>query len=212
MTVHCFLSKLKQTNNYLVEIGQNQFIGIDLGLIEVGEIIHFVEQKGGQLIAYFLTHAHADHAYGLQEIHDTLNIPIYCSRACAEEVSDAKKNMSFYMDDVPTFSHKIPFHLIEDGFVNLDGCKEIELISVPGHSAGCLCVKIDNLIFTGDFLMEYKTPLNFRTSNKKDYQESLKKIMKRFDDEKILCYPGHGKSFNLFEKLRSIENSNQIVS
>jgi glyoxylase-like metal-dependent hydrolase (beta-lactamase superfamily II) len=118
---------------------------------------------------------------------------------------DSKKNLSYYLDDIETFVCDIPFVRITDERIRLRENVNIEIISVPGHSAGCMCVKIENALFTGDFLMECKTPLNFRSSCKQSYNDSLKKIKDLFKDEEVLCYPGHGSSFQLSRRILRME-------
>ena len=204
MRVHQFLSSFKQTNNYIIDIGENQFIGIDIGKIEFNRVMNFVNDANGKIVAYFLTHSHADHSAGILEVYDKLKIPIYCTHACAEEMLDSKKNLSYYLDDIESFNYDIPFVRIVDETIRLSEKVNIEIISVPGHSSGCICVKIENTLFTGDFLMEFKTPLNFRTSCKMSYSNSLKKIYNRFIGEEIICYPGHGSSFELSKRISSM--------
>jgi hydroxyacylglutathione hydrolase len=205
MRVHQFLSSFKQTNNYIIDVGENQFIGIDIGMLQFNRVMDCVNDANGKLVAYFLTHSHADHSSGILEIYEKFRIPIYCTHACAEEMLDSKKNLSYYLDDIESFVYDIPFNRIADETIRLSESVNIEIISVPGHSAGCMCVKIENALFTGDFLMEFKTPLNFRTSCKKSYKNSLKKINDLFKDEEIVCYPGHGRSFQLSTLISSME-------
>jgi glyoxylase-like metal-dependent hydrolase (beta-lactamase superfamily II) len=206
MRIYKFLSPFKQTNNYIVDVGENQFIGIDIGLIESDKIMECFNKTNGELIAFFITHSHADHSFGIREIYDKFRIPVYCTQACAEELMDSRKNLSYYLDDIETFEYDIPFKKIADNTIQLRENLLINTISVPGHSAGCMCVKIENTLFTGDFLMESKTPLNFRTSNRKSYSNSLNKINQMFKNEEIVCYPGHGNSFVFSDRLSAIQS------
>lgn len=199
MRVHCFVSPYKKTNNYLIEVDSKKYIGIDVGYIDIQVINSFLKDNKGELIGYLLTHAHADHTYGIKEIFELYTIPIYCSSVCSDEIANARKNFSYYSDDIPTFEYKFPFHIIEDLQPITFGDKQIIPYFVPGHTLGCTMFKIANVIFTGDFLMTFKTPLNFPNSSKLSFSTSLSKVKALFQEQMnlITCYPGHGESFFL---------------
>jgi len=208
MNVYCLISPYRKTNNYLIEISPRKFIGIDIGNIDVSKIDNILHYNGGTLVAYFVTHAHADHCIGLEEIYERYRIPIYCSEMCAKEMNNSRSNFSFYSDEIPSFEYNIPVKkLIHKQKIIIEEI-EIEAIAVPGHSAGCMAYFLENQLFTGDFLMlKDKTPLNFPNSSKKDYLESLKQL--NFIKQRInVYYPGHGDKFHQLEDIKHIEHFN----
>jgi glyoxylase-like metal-dependent hydrolase (beta-lactamase superfamily II) len=197
--VHCIVSSFKKTNNYLVEIKPNIFIGIDIGFVDFMLIQNVLKKYNGTLVAYFLTHSHADHSFGLKEVLEHYKIPVYNSYECAIELANSRKNFSFYLDDIPTFEYNFHWKIINDfDSVDIQGVS-IDVCLVPGHSPGCVMYKINDLLFSGDFLMNTKTPLNFPNSSKKAYQNSVEKVKKTLGNQSnsLICYSGHGDSFLL---------------
>jgi hydroxyacylglutathione hydrolase len=199
MKVKRFVSPYLKTNNFLIEVVPKKYIGIDLGYIDIHIINSFLKDNKGELIGYFLTHAHADHTYGIKAIFELYNIPIYCSSVCSEEIANSRKNFSYYSDDIPTFEYKLPFHIIEDLQPITLGDKQVIPYLVPGHTPGCTMFKVADALFTGDFLMTFRTPLNFPNSSKLSFSTSLSKVKELFQEQKnlITCFPGHGESFFL---------------
>jgi len=205
MKTVCLVSPYQKTNNYLVEILPNKFIGIDIGSIGIEPINQELKKTDGKLLAYFITHAHADHCIGIKEIYETYQMPIFCSEKCASDMGNSRKNFSIYSSEIPTFEYKLPFELLVDNqIVNLDGF-EIQAISVPGHTIGCMAFKVSNSLFSGDFLMlKHKTPLNFPDSNKDDYQQSVIKMIS-MDNQIDTYFSGHGEPFSSIKELTHID-------
>lgn len=203
MNVHCLISPYRKTNNYLVEISPKKFIGIDIGNINLDLVHDIIGVNNGALLAYFITHAHADHALGLKGLYSNYDIPIFCSDMCAIELGDAKRNFSYYSDDITTFEYKFPYVLLKDEAIVTLEHVQIHCHHVPGHSPGCMAYGIGDILFTGDFLMKhYKTPLNFPNSSKLNYKTSLSKISSRYCCKSIQCYSGHGDTFLLHDQLQ----------
>ncbi|HDQ25371.1 MAG TPA: MBL fold metallo-hydrolase [bacterium] len=73
---------------------------------------------------------------------------------------------------------------------------------VPGHTAGCVVIKIGSMLFTGDTLFfdtVGRTDLPTGSTNR--LKESLK-VFEGFD-RSITCYPGHGEEFTLEEAYKT---------
>ncbi|MBM3252496.1 MAG: MBL fold metallo-hydrolase, partial [Candidatus Omnitrophica bacterium] len=78
----------------------------------------------------------------------------------------------------------------------------LEVIHSPGHTPGGICLKLDNMIFTGDTLFAGgigRTDLPYSSEDK--MVNSLKKLMDYPDNTKIL--PGHGPSSTIGEERAS---------
>ena len=58
-----------------------------------------------------------------------------------------------------------------------------------------IIIHIDNALFTGDTLLDIKTPTTLPNSSKIKLRESLDFIDNNFDDN-IIFYQGHGKPFS----------------
>lgn len=212
MKTVCFISPYQKTNNYLVEILPQKFIGIDIGSIGKEPIKSFLKVNDGSLMAYFITHAHADHCMGIKDIYDEFQIPIFCSSICALDMGNSRKNFSIYSNEIPTFEYELPFEILDDNeIVNLNGI-EISAFSVPGHTKGCMAFKVGNSLFSGDFLMlNHKTPLNFPDSNKEVYNQSVLK-MSQLDKQIEVYYSGHGVTFSSMSELAHLtEILNKVI-
>ena len=73
---------------------------------------------------------------------------------------------------------------------------EVRFMMTPGHSFGSMCVRIENLFFTGDTIMPYKPYFNGRDSNEEDWKKSINVIESKYDTNTKL-YPGHGDVMTL---------------
>ena len=76
------------------------------------------------------------------------------------------------------------------------GDEKIEVISVPGHSQGSICLLGDGLMITGDTLFANGVG---RCDLYGGDPAQLKKSLKALEsyDENITIYPGHGQSSKL---------------
>ena len=187
---------------------ENKYVGIDIGNLETGLVEQFLDENNGLLIAYCLTHAHADHTYGIKKMYETYKMPIYCSENCANEINNSKRNFSLYTDEIDTFEYDLPYtHVGNESKIEIDKI-EMQVCLVPGHSPGCVVFSLGNAIFTGDFLMaEYPTPLNFPNSSKADFNNSLRSFARFLENkEGVVIYPGHGKSFVHDGKMEWLNN------
>ena len=70
----------------------------------------------------------------------------------------------------------------------------IKTYNTPGHSEGSIIINMDNVLFTGDTVLDVKTPVNFPHSSKIKLKESIDFIDENFSDDTIF-YQGHGKPF-----------------
>jgi len=201
MKIQRLISPYRQTNNYLIEISAGKYIGIDIGDIEIDKITKIVSDGNGEILAYFLTHSHADHCIGINKLWEIYKMPIYCSENCGNEIMNARKNLSFYSEEIPTFEYDLPYiPIIDDDLIEIDDYL-IRAFLVPGHTTGCATFFLNGVLFTGDFLMlNHKTPLNFPNSNKEKYKDSITKIL-NLDLTIETIYPGHGESFRSFNEI-----------
>ena len=76
---------------------------------------------------------------------------------------------------------------------------EIKFISTPGHSLGSICIDIDDQLFSGDTIMQYKPYINKRNGNKEMFLQSIEKIITEYSAN-TMVYPGHGTNFLLKDR------------
>ncbi len=191
------VSSYKNANTFIIEINDADVIIIDLGNYPSDELANWLKTKNKNLIGLFLTHEHADHCYGVDALKRLIDFTLYCSEKCEVNMRNPKQNFSRYIEEFETFGVQSEATIITDGqILNFNGF-EITIMETPGHSPGSICIVSDNIIFTGDTLLNgVESPLSFPHSNKKDYQESKKKIFRLLTNQ-FKIYPGHGEPFKI---------------
>ncbi len=131
--------------------------------------------KGTNPKYILLTHNHMDHLGALAELHSKLKVPL------AVHTLDA--------GNLPS----PPEMLLNDGDTVSFGNIKFEVLHVPGHTPGSLCLKAGRYLISGDTIFpggpgKTRSPANFRQIIK----SITEKIFVLPDDTPI--YPGHGDS------------------
>lgn len=96
----------------------------------------FLEEEKIQPKAILFTHGHYDHVLGANELMEKYNIKGYIEQSDAELSQLKESNLVLYNKDY------------KEKLAGLD----VEFISTPGHTRGSVCIKIGDLLFTGDTL------------------------------------------------------------
>ena len=161
-----------------------------------------------------LTHEHYDHISGVNIWKEKTKAPVVCSEKCSVNIMDSKKNMSRYFDVFCEMQTWIPKEELHIQSVKYVCCADstfnnttsftwqnhiIELMEIPGHSAGSIGIKIDNEhFFSGDSLLE-KEPieLRFPGGSKKQWELIGKERIENLK-KGIRIWPGHFDDFILF--------------
>lgn len=164
------------------------------------------EQDGTKLLDYFLetrqrpawvflTHEHFDHCAGVNILNRYYDFQLFTTFECDHKIRDQRGNLSLYAGEFcEPFVIEMPVRVVSDSERILINGKIYEIIITPGHSAGGMCVKVENCLFSGDSLLETKVPVKFPGGNKLQLQESLRKLRDRCAPG-ARVYPGHGESF-----------------
>ena len=132
------------------------------------------------------THGHGDHIGA----DDKFNVPILIHRQDAEFLTSPIKNLSAYFG----FSLKVakPGRLLEDGDEIDLGSIALQVIHTPGHTPGSICLKYDNILFSGDTLFyEGVGRTDFPGASEEDLFKSIKDKLFNLNEETTV-YPGHG--------------------
>ena len=140
-----------------------------------------------------MTHAHVDHAYGNDLIHEHYGLlpevhegdKVLMTRVLPQRLDEL---FHPYPYPVP-----MPEHYLVDGEVITFGSHSLEVIHVPGHSPGSAvfyCAD-EGVAFTGDTLMSLwigRWDLIF--GSEVDLGMSLRRIAETLPDDTVI-YPGH---------------------
>lgn len=170
-------------------------------VIDPGEeghrIAQQVEKSGCALQYVLLTHGHYDHFTGLNELlahyPDT---PVYIHPADAVE-----KNTNPWALKFPRLGEKNQRWYGEGDCLELGGLT-IQVLETPGHSAGSVCLVVENVIFAGDTLF-------FGSCGRTDFPDgdtgailrSLARLARLEGNYRV--YPGHDRATDLDRERRS---------
>jgi len=185
-------------------LDSNQVVLVDVGNFDTTDFIKWLADEDKKLTHVLLTHEHADHCCGLEALHKTHSFQLICTSKCAENIKNSRQNFSFYLEEIPTFEVELEDVLIvKDYEVKTIGGQSFTFIETPGHSPGGMCILTDDLLFTGDTILNgIKSPLTFPHSNRKEYQISIEKI-KGVLKVGMTLYPGHDSPF-IFQNLEAL--------
>jgi len=156
------------------------------------EFYDFLKAEGLRPEAILVTHAHADHIFGVRELQDFFGIPVYMNSA---EMPNLAGTVSL--------SAKLGLRIPDAGFRSTDVSDgetigaaglSFKVITTPGHSPGGVCYLEENerIMFTGDTLFAGtigRTDLLYG-----EYDDEIRSIMEKLIilPPDIRIFPGHG--------------------
>ncbi len=146
----------------------------------VPEIKELVKKDNLDVRAIFLTHGHYDHVGGVAALRKKYkDIPVYLHS------EDAGKDTEL----MPTRALD-PVTLWRDGDVVMVGELQVEVLHTPGHSAGSVTLRCQDVLFTGDTLFTQSVGrTDFPGGSQEALMASLKRLGELEGDYQVL--PGH---------------------
>ena len=146
----------------------------------VPEIKELVKKDNLDVRAIFLTHGHYDHVGGVAALRKKYkDIPVYL------HPEDAGKDTEL----MPTRALD-PVTLWRDGDVVMVGELQVEVLHTPGHSAGRVTLRCQDVLFTGDTLFTQSVGrTDFPGGSQEALMASLKRLGELEGDYQVL--PGH---------------------
>lgn len=157
---------------------------------DADHIMEVIEKNKLNIKHIILTHGHGDHIGGVIDLKNSLNVDVMIHEEDAEMLRNGDINLSTTM---AMGSVEIePDRLLKDGDIIKFGDLEAEVIHTPGHTRGGICLKIEDILITGDTLFSGsigRTDLS--GGNYETIISSIKeKLMVLSDNIEVL--PGHG--------------------
>lgn len=178
-------------NSYILSCSDTkEAVVIDPGG-ESEDTIAALEKDNFNLKYIVLTHGHGDHIGGVLDLKEKYNVPVLIHELDEELINDSDKNLSSVIP-MKEISFKSDKNLKDGDIINF-GNVELEIIHTPGHTKGCICLKSDSDILTGDTLFKGsigRTDLYGSTSQEELVNSVKERIMKYSDD--VNLHPGHG--------------------
>ena len=149
-----------------------------------------------------LTHSHIDHICSVDGIKDKTGAKVLVHDADAAALLDNALNLASFFGNRKPF--RGPDETLKDGDALDVGGLKLEILHTPGHSAGSICIKAGNIVFTGDTLFKMsigRTDLG--NGSYSDIINSIKNKLMTLDDN-VVVYPGHGDSTTIgYERIHN---------
>lgn len=187
--VKTLISEIFAANCYIVDVHHGVYI-ID-PCVGIKQIQNEITDK--PILGIFITHGHADHFWGLKELSNSYEAPIYVHEKAIEKIENWKHNYSFLIKK--PFSIKIDtsrYRFVDEGMMKIDD-QIITIYYTPGHSDCSISILIGKSLFTGDTLFASSVGrTDLYTSNPAQLKTSLQKLKTLPND--IIIYPGHEES------------------
>jgi glyoxylase-like metal-dependent hydrolase (beta-lactamase superfamily II) len=184
LKIYCMPLGAYQTNCYIVhKLEEKKCIIIDPGY-EAHTILDKLDDLGLQAEAILLTHGHFDHVGAVRDLAATIGCNVYMR---PEETA-----MPPQLTAGPLyFTHEYP----AEGKLQVAGM-DILVMHTPGHTAGSVCLLIENAMFSGDTLFAGSMGrCDFPGSSIFDMRKSLRRLCTLATDYRV--FPGHGPSSTL---------------
>ena len=150
------------------------------------------------------THQHGDHVAGLAWWHQEYGVPVLAHAEDAEAIvqGDPLKTCGLFpylSSAVESYPCPVARHLVDGDEVTL-GERTLTIIHAPGHTPGCILIRVGDALITGDVVAE-SGALGWMDvhwgSNPMDYAKTLD-AMHAFTS--LLACPGHGAPFTLSDR------------
>lgn len=131
------------------------------------QILHELDLR---LIYVLETHVHADHVTGAGKLREATGAKTVLSAASGVSCADV---------------------FVEDGQRLTLGELEIQVLSTPGHTSGCVSYAVEGRVFTGDaLLIRGSGRTDFQSGSAEQLYDSVTKKLFTLPDA-TLVYPGH---------------------
>ena len=203
MKINRYVSRLMLSNMYVI-VEKGHAIIID-PFEDITPADNLIVDK------ILLTHEHYDHISGVNKWKNITGAPVLCSKACASNIKDPRKNMSRYFDTFCLLQTLLPAKqtnlnivdycceadLIFEDMISLQWQEHtITMLEIPGHSLGSIGIYVDESdFFSGDSLFkDFEIELHLPGGSVQKWEEIGKKRI-----EAVPCgtkiWPGHFEDF-----------------
>lgn len=203
MRIHRIENDLFHSNCYIIEDENHKSIIIDPGSRNLFPVRQLIKAHSLEPEFILLTHEHFDHIFGCQEIKQTFDCRIICSKSCAANAANAKRNYSYFYGQ-PREVNEVDL-FVEDLQYSLEfHHRTLRFYLTPGHSPGSICISTDKMLFTGDTIIKNsKTVMRLPDHDKPKLRTSVSLLLNDFPEDTYLL-PGHGEAFFLRDANRDV--------
>lgn len=169
----------------------NELFVIDPG--DCKETVKELIKKSGATLRYIiLTHAHVDHIGAVDALKEMFNAPVVIHENEAAALNDGYINLcSIFRYPSPVSKADIS---VKDGETLPFGNDNITFIHTPGHTVGSMCIKLGNVLFTGDTIFNLSIGrCDFPGGSFEEIEASIKNKIYTLSGDTVI-YPGHGET------------------
>ena len=184
------------TNCYILASEAGNCVIIDPGA-QAGKLLGFIGDNKLTPKKILLTHGHHDHIGALKEVLETDdNLKAIIGGEDIELITASDKSLSvLHMPDAGDFIKSRTEVVSDNASITLDELT-IKVIATPGHTKGCVCYIVGDIIFSGDTLFyEEVGRCDLYGGSYPTIKRSLLKLCALPGD--YVVYPGHGESTTL---------------
>lgn len=167
---------------------------------EANKIISAVDNLSLKPRLVILTHGHFDHISATDEICLYYNIGVVININDKDFLTNGSYNLSsvFFNNEITVNAKDVTY--VSNEKMDIIG-EEFEFITTPGHTNGSMCIKVCDILITGDTLFYMSIGNSFPPFG--DMQKEISSIKNSILslDGDYVCLTGHGQSTTLsYEK------------
>ena len=187
LNIHTMMLGAYQTNCYIIwEEGSQTCAVIDPGY-DPHLILEAVEKLGKRIEAILLPHGHFDHVGGVRQLAADTDCRVYL---CQEDLSMPPQMTAGDLYYTHTYG--------QSDTLTVAGL-EIGVMHTPGHTPGCVCLLVEDAMFSGDTLFEGSCGRTDLPGG--DWAQLLKSLGRlRMLASDYRVFPGHGPATTLAQE------------
>ncbi|GMB02092.1 MBL fold metallo-hydrolase [Pelosinus sp. IPA-1] len=154
------------------------------------DIIRVINQENIKIVSIINTHGHADHIGDNDRIKEHTGAPVMIHKEDAGMLISSQGNLSMYIGS--NLICQAADVLLSDGQKIMVGELEFQVIHTPGHTPGGICLKVNDVVFSGDTLFQQSIGRSdFPGGSHNQLVNSIKERLLVLADETTIL-PGHG--------------------
>lgn len=196
MQIRKFEFNMFPVNCYVIHDETKEAVIIDPGCLyneEKGLLKDYIRSNELKIKHQLCTHLHLDHIFGCKFVKETYGVGVEANPADEFWIAKAPQQAQMFGFNLPDAPEPIEKKLFDGDKIHF-GNTELEVISVPGHSPGCVafyCSK-DAVLFSGDILFQGSVGrADLEGGNLDDLLRNIRhKLFVLPADTTV--YPGHG--------------------